>query len=207
MENLDNIKPGDVFEMYDKNRFDPDSDDESYDGSDDEMYYEPYIAREQETIYLGKEDIDGVTYGHFLTVSNSKGFSYTFYYKRPMSEFLRGIKVGIYRDNRGSKIPQSLLEEIQFNVDKQKENLDVLEEEVQKKVPIELSPNVKNKILSNFAKGSKIKEHYEGGGRIKKSRKTRRIVKSKKSKKSRKSRKSKKSKKSKKTLKIKFQQI
>jgi hypothetical protein len=199
MENLDNIKPGDVFEMYDKNRFDPDSDDESYDGSDDEMYYEPYIAREQETIYLGKEDIDGVTYGHFLTVSNSKESSYTFYYKRPLSEFLRGIKVGIYRDNRGSKIPQPLLEEIRFNVDKQKENLHVLEEEVQKKVPIELSPDVKNKILGYFAKGN-LKEHYEGG-RAKKTKKTRRSVKSKKIKRSRKSKKSKKSIKSRKSRK------
>ena len=195
MENLDDIKPGDVFEMYDKNRFDPDSDDDSYYGSDDEMYYEPYIAREQETIYLGKEDIDGVTYGHFLTVSNSKDFSYTFYYKRPLSEFLRGIEVGLYRDNRGSKIPQPLLEEIRFNVEKQKDNLNTLEEIVQKKVPIELSPDVKNKILGYFTKGSKIKEHFEGG-RVKKSRKARLAVNSKKIRRSRKSKKSKQSRKS-----------
>jgi hypothetical protein len=165
------------------------------------MYYEPYIAREQETIYLGKEDIDGVTYGHFLTVSNSKESSYTFYYKRPLSEFLRGIEVGLYRDNRGSKIPQQLLQEIRFNVEKQKENLDTLEEEVQKKVPIELPPDLKNNILSNFAKGSKIKEHYEGGRRIKKSRKTRRTVRSKKIRRSKKTKKSRKSRKSKKTRK------
>jgi hypothetical protein len=191
MENLDNIKPGDVFETYDKNRFDPDSDDDSYYGSDDEMYYEPYIARESEVIYLGKEDIDGVTYGHFLTVSNSKGFSYTFYYKRPMVDFLQGIKVGIYRDNRGSKIPQPLLEEIRFNVEKQKENLDTLEENVEVKLP----PDLKNNILSNFAKGNKIKEHYEGG-RVKKSRKSRKTRKTKRSVKSKKMRKSRKSKKS-----------
>jgi hypothetical protein len=196
MSEFDNIKPGDVFEMYDKNRFDPDSDDDSYYGSDDEMYYEPYIARESEVIYLGKEDIDGVTYGHFLTVNNSKGLSYTFYYKRPLSEFLRGIELGIYRDNRGSKIPQPLLEEIRFNVDKQKENLDTLEEKVQEKIPIELSPDVKNKILGYFAKG-KLKQNYEGG-RIKKTRKTRRSVKSRKSRKSRKSKKSRQTKKSKK---------
>jgi len=196
MENLDNIKPGDVFETYDKNRFDPDSDDDSYYGSDDEEYYMPYIARESEVIYLGKEDIDGVTYGHFLTVSNNKESSYTFYYKRPMVDFLQGIKVGIYRDNRGSKIPQPLLEEIRFNVEKQKENLDALEENVKVKLP----PDLKNNILSNFAKGDKIKQHYEGG-RVKKSRKAMRSVMSKKMRKSRKSKKSKKSRKSKKSKK------
>ncbi len=192
MSELDNIKPGDVFEFYDKNRFEPDSDQESYYGSDDEMYYEPYIAREQETIYLGKEEIDGELYGHFLTVNNFKNGSYTFYYKTPLTTFLKKIKLGFLRDNRGSKIPQPLLEEIRFSIPEQKKRL----AEIEKQTKIELTPDTKNKILSFLQRGKNTKDVYknETGGKrktikLRKSRKTRMSKKTRKSRKSRKTRK------------------
>jgi hypothetical protein len=77
--------------------------------------------------------------------------------------------------NTGSQIPENLLKEVRFNVEKQKENLTALEENI----PVELSSDVKNKILSNYVKG-KIKQHYkdegdedykEGGRPLKKTRK------------------------------------
>ena len=54
--------------------------------------------------------------------------------------------------NTGSQIPENLLKEVRFNVEKQKETLAALEENI----PVELSSDVKNKILSNYVKG-KIK--------------------------------------------------
>jgi hypothetical protein len=167
MSKLDNIKPGDVFEFYDKFRFESDSEDSSY-GSDDDLQYEPYIPREQETIYLGRETENGVEIGHFLTVNNNPIRPSTFYYKQPMSRFLATIEMGYTRNNTGSKIPKPLLEEIRFNVPIQKENLNALEE----KVSVELPPDVKNKVLSYFKMGPNIKQNYEGG-RIRKSRKSR----------------------------------
>jgi len=199
MVEFDNIKPGDVFEFYDKGRFEPDSDDDSYYGSDDELVYEHYVPREQETIYLGRENIDGVEMGHFLTVNNDRIRPFTFYYKKPMRDFLRIIDLGYIRNNTGSKIPQPLLEQIRFSVPIQKENINVLE----KNVPVELPPDVKNKVLSYFATGNKIKQHYEGGNirKLRKSRKSRKSITSRKSKKSRKMRKSRKSRKSRNTRK------
>jgi hypothetical protein len=86
--------------------------------------------------------------------------------------------------NTGSQIPENLLKEVRFNVEKQKENLAALEENI----PVELSSDLKNKILSNFAKGNKIKEHYEGG-RVKNSRKFKKMKKTRKGRKTKKSRK------------------
>jgi hypothetical protein len=102
--------------------------------------------------------------------------------------------------NTGSQIPENLLKEVRFNVEKQKENLTALEENI----PVELSSDVKNKILSNYVKG-KIKQHYKdegdegdedykesGGGRFKKSRKFKKMKKTRKGRKTKKSRKNKK---------------
>ena len=177
-----NIKPGDVLEVYNRN-----------DG--------PYIPRETEIIYLGEEDIDGVKYALYFTIDNNKKKGYVSdIYKRPMDVFKDFIDQGIYRNNSGSKIPKSILKDIEFNVEKQKENLAVFEEEVQKKLK-KISPavkkrrsskgsskgsspdvknekdsvltsDVKNEILSYFSDKKHARKHYKGG-RIKTTKKTR----------------------------------
>ena len=168
-----NIEIGNVFEVH------------NY------MNSEPYKKGETQIIYLGQDEelIDGLKYGNFVTVNNNKGQESVHYFKRPMVIFLDFIDQGIYINKNESNISQPLLEEIRFNVDKQKESLNALVTEVQEKVQKEepiLTPEIKNEILSFFTNRKTIaKEHYKGGN-IKKKRKTRRSVKSKKSRKSRK---------------------
>jgi hypothetical protein len=160
-----NIEIGNVFEVH------------NY------MNYEPYIKGETQIIYLGQDEgfIDGLKYGNFVTVNNKKGQESVNYYKRPMVIFLDFIDQGIYKKKNISKERQKHLEEIRFNVDKQKESLNALVTEVQQKVQKEepiLTPEIKNEILSFFTNRKTPKEHYKAG-RIKKTRKTRRSVKSK----------------------------
>jgi hypothetical protein len=167
-----NIEIGNVFEVH------------NY------MNSEPYIKGETQIIYLGQDEglIDGLKYGNFVTVNNKKGQEGVHYFKRPMVIFLDFIDQGIYINKNESHISQKLLEDIRFNVDKQKESLNALVTEVQEKVQKEepiLTPEIKNEILSFFTNRKTPKEHYKGGN-IKKKRKTRRSVKSKKSRKSRK---------------------
>jgi len=189
MNQFDNIKPGDVFEFYDAERIEYQNL-----GENNGFEYPPYRPRDQETIYLGREDIGGIEYGHFLAINNNNIQPITFYYKEPISNFLQTKEKGFHRNKQGSKIPQPLLEEIRFSIEQQKQNLETLE----KGIPVELPNDVKNKVLSYFALGNKIKQHY-GGGRIIKYRKSRGSRKSRRSRKSRKSKKHRKTWKNKKT--------
>lgn len=163
------LKPGNVFEFYVPPPS-PDSDDDSDDDFDrapmDDYYNKPRV---QESIYLGKEQIDGKSYVNMLTVNNRENF--TKLYKMPESQFNKKLENGFLRDKQNSKIPSELLKDVKYSVKKQKEGIDELE----KLTKIKLPSDVKNNVLSFFqTKRSKktMKQNYPNNGGSKKKRKT-----------------------------------
>jgi hypothetical protein len=154
----DNLKPGDVFEFYIR----PISDDNSESDSDGEIIAYPNIPRQQEKIYLGREEIDGETYINWLTVNNTENF--TFLYKMPEKNFFSLMERGFLKDKQGSKIPQPVLEQIRYPIPKQKEGI----KELETLTNIKLPGDVKNKILTYFQPNNKDYYKNENGGSRKK---------------------------------------